>query len=75
MSKNAASTDRADVRTGYLRTDGWAGRMDWAIFIVGETPKKYRIQAAVGDIPMPGRRPSLKFGEKALVPKHAVRFS
>lgn len=58
----------------YLCTDGWAGRNEQAVLVVGETPKKYRIKAVMRTR-MPGRCRWLSAGELALVPKHAIRMS
>lgn len=57
---------------GYLRMDGWAGRQDYAVLIVGETPKRYRIKAVI-ETKLPRRW--LKVGEEAFVPKEAVRLA
>lgn len=62
--------------TGVLMLDGWAGRSDWPVVIVGETPKRYRITPD-GDKPVKlgGRSRWLQPGQTALVPKHAVRLN
>lgn len=67
-------TGRATAAVGpaYLRMDGWAGRHDYAVMVVGETPKKYRIKAVM-DTKLPRRM--LRAGDEALVPKHAIKFS
>lgn len=62
------------AKPGYLRIDGWAGRHDYAVMVIGETPKKYRIRAVVTATPLAGRRRSLNVGEEALVPKHAISW-
>lgn len=60
------------VRQAYLCTDGWAGRSEQAVLVVGETPKRYRIKTVMRT-KLPGRW--LYAGELALVPKQAVRFA
>lgn len=60
-------------RQGYVAVDGWAGRHDYAVIVVGETPKRYRIQAVM-EMRLPNKR-LLKIGDEALVPKRAVRFA
>ena len=51
--------------------NGWAGRIESPCYVIGETPKKYRIKADQ-DIELP--RKTLFAGESALVPKSAVRL-
>jgi hypothetical protein len=51
--------------------DGWAGRREITVQVVGETPTRYRIKAVV---PTKLPRRVLEKGEEMLVPKHAVRF-
>lgn len=57
--------------TDMLRLDGWAGRIDVPVEVVGETRTKYRITLLVSAM-LPGRR-LVERGETVLVPKHAVR--
>lgn len=61
------------VTSGFLLTDGWGGRTETLIEIIGETPKHYRIKAItrtkVGE-----RYRWLEPGETRLVPKTAVRM-
>lgn len=59
-------------RQGYLAMDGWAGRHDYAVLVIGETPRKFRIRAV---IETKLRRRWLSVGEEALVPKSSVRFA
>lgn len=60
-------------RGGYLLMDGWAGRTEQAVMVIGETPKKFRIKAVMRT-KLGGAR-WIYTGETALVPKHAVRFT
>lgn len=62
-------------REATLCLDGWAGRSEQAVLVVGETPKRYRIRAVVDNTRMQGNWRSLKAGQEALVPKYAVRFA
>lgn len=56
--------------------DGWGGRFDQDVLVIGETPKRFRIMAPPGrSVKLGGRRRWLSPGEIALVPKHAVRVS
>ena len=52
-------------------TDSWAGRRCYAVEIVGETPKRYRVKV-LQDTWLPGNR-RLPEGSVTLVPKTAVR--
>lgn len=62
----------AAIRIGYLQLDGWAGRRDHKVEVVGETPHKYRIRA-IERTKLAGRQRWINPGETALVPKYAVR--
>lgn len=55
----------------WLCMDGWAGRTKEPVKIVGETPKRYRVEL-LKDCRLPGRNKSGKAGEIVLVPKYAV---
>lgn len=57
-----------------LVTDSFAGRLFQRVLVVGETPKRYRIQATQR-IRMPGRCRWLYAGETALVPRESIRFA
>jgi hypothetical protein len=57
---------------GYLQLDGWHGRSQQRIEIIGQTPKRVRIRA-ITKTRLAGRRRSLMPGETTLVPKYAVR--
>jgi hypothetical protein len=65
----------ATPRAAYLCLDGWAGRSEQAVMVVGETPKRYRIRAVMDGTRMQGNWRQLKAGQEALVPKRAIRFS
>ena len=53
--------------------DSWAGRIEHPCRVVGETPKRYRIEV---DKPttLPPRNTLLLPGQTKLVPKEAIRF-
>ncbi len=51
----------------------WAGFRKVPVLVVEVTPRRYRIEA-VNDMQLAGRGRTLKKGERALVPKTAVRF-
>lgn len=57
----------------WIQLDGWVGRTQARVEIVGETPYRYRIRA-VTRTRLAGRQRWLNVGETALVPKHAVRM-
>jgi hypothetical protein len=57
---------------GYLQLDGWAGRTQQRVEVVGETASRTRIRA-ITTTRLAGRRRNLQPGEIALVPKYAVR--
>lgn len=63
-----------EPRDAYICTDGWEGRTEQFVLVVGETPKRYRIMATQGT-KLAGRSRWLKPGQTALVPKYAVRFA
>ena len=56
---------------GWIQLDGWAGRYQQRVEIVGQTPKRTRIRAIVRT-KLAGRQRWLKRGHEALVPKHVV---
>jgi hypothetical protein len=51
--------------------NSWAGRIEYPCRIVGETPKRWRIEV---DMPVKLPRLVLHPGEVRLVPKSAVRL-
>ena len=55
-----------------LCMDGWAGRVEVPITIIGETAKRYRVILG-RDCTLPSSRRGLK-GDVLLVPKSAVRL-
>ena len=57
-----------------LCLNGWEGRTETPIWIIGETPKRYRIRASQRT-KLAGRNRWLESGETALVPKSAVRLT
>jgi hypothetical protein len=60
------------VRRGLLMLDGYGGRTEQEVEIVGETPKRTRIRA-ITPTRLAGRRRMMRPGEVALVPKYAVK--
>lgn len=60
-------------RPAELCFNDYAGFRAIPVLVIGETPKRHRIEA-VKDMRLAGRCRSLKAGESALVPKTAVRF-
>lgn len=63
----------AEERPAFLNFNDWAGLTSYPVFVVGETPKKYRIRSDTR-IRLAGRRRALAVGKVALVPKHAITF-
>ena len=59
-------------RPAVVCLDGWSGRVERPVTVVGETPKRYRIRADDGIVKLPGRW--LHIGQSTLVPKSAIRF-
>lgn len=57
----------------WLAMQSYAGIVYYPIRVVGETPKRYRIQSDEC-VPLGGRSRTLSPGEKALVPKRAIVF-
>ena len=62
-------------RAATLWVDGWAGRVDQSVEVVGETRTRYRIRAIMRTH-LPRRRGvrTLEAGDVALVPKIAITF-
>lgn len=65
-------TTLAPPRYGWLQLDGWAGRTQHKVEVVGETDKRYRIKA-ITLTKLAGRMRWLRPGDTVLIPKHAVR--
>jgi hypothetical protein len=61
------------MRLAYLCLDGWEGRTEERVGIIGETPKRYRI-VCDRRIKLAGAQRWLEIGKDVLVPKSAVRF-
>lgn len=59
---------------GLLLLEGWEGRTETPVEVVGCTKKKYRIRA-ITRTRLAGRYRWLAAGETTLVPKHAVRLT
>lgn len=59
---------------GLLLLEGWEGRTETPVEVVGQTAKKFRIRA-ITETKLAGRYRWLADGETALVPKHAVRLT
>lgn len=60
-------------RHAELCFNDWAGFRTVAVLVVDETPKRYRIEA-LNDTLLAGRCRRLRAGERALVPRTAIRF-
>jgi hypothetical protein len=61
-------------REGYIQMDGWSGRHEYRVLVIGETPKRYRVQA-VTRTKLAGRDRWIDAGQETLVPKRAVSFT
>jgi hypothetical protein len=55
---------------GVLCLDGWAGRVEVPVTIIGETPKRYRVILG-RECRLPSRRWG-NAGDTILVPKYAI---
>ena len=60
-------------RIAVICIDSFAGRIEHRCRVVGETPKKYRIEVDK-PTPLPPRSEVLDVGMQKLVPKHCIRF-
>lgn len=60
-------------KLAYLCLDGWEGRTEERVQIIGETPMRYRI-VCDRRIKLAGRERWLEIGQDVLVPKSAIRF-
>lgn len=59
-------------RLGYLVLNTYAGRREYPVLIIGETPKKFRVKIlSQTNVILPGRRIA-NYGDIILVPKTAV---
>ena len=70
MTSARSATDRE----GFIQLDGWAGRSESRVLVIGETAKRYRIQA-ITRTKLAGRYRYIDAGQTTLVPKHAVSFT
>lgn len=68
---NRKPYNRFSCYLAYLNIDGWHGVIPQQILVVGQTPKKFRIQAIIVT-KLAGRGRYLDPGQRTLVPKHAV---
>lgn len=68
---NSKSPALAKGKAAFVCVDSWAGRREFPCRVVGETPKRFRIEV---DTPtkLPGA--DLCPGESRLVPKSSIRF-
>lgn len=57
----------------YLCIDGYAGRREYPVEIVRETPKRYKVRLNGGEC-LPSGRTGVQ-GQEILVPRYAVRVS
>lgn len=62
---------RFECWAGWLHLDGWSGHIKQPVIVVGETPKRFRIEA-VGQTRLAGRGKWMAKGERALVPRFSV---
>ncbi len=69
MKRPSASKERR----AFVCVDGWAGRGQIPVLVVGETPTKYLVKALQNGTKLPRR--ILQTGEQTTVPKYAVRFA
>lgn len=62
-------------RLGFLVLLGWHGDSSQPVRVIGETPKRWRIEPTGQEpVRLAGKR-WVRPGSSALVPKHAVRFA
>lgn len=67
MDKTLQAGDRA-----LLWLNGWGGITKTEVKVVGQTPKRYRIEAIKDRTKLAGRSRFINTGETALVPKRAL---
>ena len=60
-------------RAGVVALDGWAGRTEVPVTVVGETPTRYRVRRGAAAT-LPGYRRRVT-GDVVLVPRAAVRIT
>ena len=61
------------VMPAVVCVNSWAGRLEHPCRVIGETPKRYRIEVDKQTALPPGFSLLLP-GQTKLVPKHAIRF-
>jgi hypothetical protein len=71
QSHSEAAAD-APGREAFIQFDGWAGRYQVRVLVIGETAKRWRGRLE-RDTKLPGR--GRRHGETVLVPKNAVSFA
>ncbi len=64
----------SDKRLAIVATDGWAGRIEHPVVVIGETPKRYRVESRDGKAYTFAANRRLAAGASMLIPKRAVRF-
>lgn len=76
VSQLPKDADNPLTRRAFLCFNDWAGVRKVPVDVVGETPKRWRIQLPPRSetIRLAGRNRYLAYGQTALVPKSAVRF-
>lgn len=67
------TASNSPTRAALLVKGGWGGRTETEVKVIGETPKRYRIEA-ITRTKLAGRERWIGPGETALVPKYAVHF-
>ena len=60
-------------RSAIVAVNSWAGRFEYAVSVIGETPTRYRVRWIDGG--HRSRSRSFEAGDVTLVPKYAVRFT
>ena len=71
--KQATLTLYHSESDGILLLNGWYGRTEIPVKVIGETPKKYRIKLT-RLTKLPGRNRWGQVGDVVLVPKYAIRM-
>ena len=62
-----------DSRSAVLLIDSFAGRCEYPVLVVGETPKRYRIRAHERPVVLGGCGRVLAVGKETLVPRAVVK--
>lgn len=71
IPNEAESKKPAAGKPAIVATNSWAGRIEHPCRVIGETSKRYRIEVDV-ETRLPRR--TLAAGDRAMVPKSAVRL-